>query len=311
MIRYLLLCLMVLLPIAGRGQCFSSAGNPVGGSGNTGTLDKGTLSVVGYYKYALSDRYFEGSQLSEVDIIRNANYNYLGTLLAYGVTNTVTLETELGYFINKTKNYRIPEGYSLKGFGLSNAAISAKYQIYYNPEKKIEFSAAAGIKFPFSPNSKEVDHVRLPFDLQPSTSALGMIMQAYLIKQHSLSGMRYFLYNRMEVNGVNKDGYRYGNTLTNSIFISRHLIRTSNWPVSGTVIMQVRNEIRGRSYINKVAEPSSGSVKVYVSPQLNLAFVEKWNLSFLVDIPVYQYYTNLQLADKVGFAIILVKPVEL
>lgn len=311
MYRYILNCVLFFLPVVGMGQCFSSAGNPVGGSGNMGTLDKRTLSMVAFYRHSLSDRYFEGSHLSEVDIIRDANYNFLGSLFAYGITNSLTIEAELGYFINKTKNYKIPDGYSLTGFGLSNAVVSAKYQIFYNSEKNIEFSASAGIKFPFNINSKEVNNVRLPFDLQPSTSSIGAVFQTYLIKQDSWNSMRYFLYNRMEVNAVNKDGYRYGNTLTNSVFISRHLIRTSNWPVTGTIIIQLRNEIRGRSFIDDEVEPSSGSVKFYVSPQLNLAIVEKWNLSFLVDIPVYQYYNNFQLADKVGFAVILVKPVEL
>ncbi len=309
--RFLIGFLLLFMPVAGMGQCFSSAGNPVGGSGNMGTLDKRTLSIVGFYRHSLSDRYFEGDRLSEMDIIKNANYNYLGALLAYGVTDKFTLETELGYFINKTKHYSIPEGYSLKGFGLSNASLSAKYQVFYNPEKKVEFSASAGIKFPFSTNSQVINNVRLPFDLQPSTSTLGAVFQTYLIKQHSYTGMRYFLYNRLEMNAYNRDGYRYGNTFTTSVFISRHLIRTSNWPVSGTVIVQLRNEIRGRSYIHDMIEPSSGSFKFVVSPQLNLAFVEKWNLSFLVDIPVYQYYQNLQLADKAGFAVILVKPLEL
>ena len=205
----------------------------------------------------------------------------------------------------------MPEGYSLTGFGLTNALISGKYQVYYNPMKKIEFSLAAGIKVPFTLRSQTVNNVRLPFDLQPSTASIGCVIQSYLIKEDSFTGMRYFLYNRMEMNGTNQDAYRHGNVFINSLFISRHLIRTSNWPVSGTLILQLRNEIRGRSFINHVIESSSGSVKFIISPQLNLSFEDKLNLSVMIDLPCYQTYKNIQLADKISFAVVLVKSLML
>ncbi|MCK5705158.1 MAG: hypothetical protein KAI29_28600, partial [Cyclobacteriaceae bacterium] len=66
-------------------QCFSSSGNPVGGSQNMGTLEKGVLSCIGFYRSSFSDRYFEGSSESGIDILKNANYNYSGSLLAYGL----------------------------------------------------------------------------------------------------------------------------------------------------------------------------------------------------------------------------------
>jgi len=292
-------------------QCFSSAGNPVGGTGNLGVLDRRTLSTALIYKHFSSEQYFEGSRPSDINMMKHARFNYVGSFIAYGLTNTLTLESELGYFINKTKTYRIPDGYQLTGSGLTNAVLSAKYQLYYNPEKKFEFSAAAGIKTPFTLESKSVDNVRLPFDLQPSTAAFGAVFQAYLIKQDSYHGMRYFLYHRTEINTTNRSGFHTGPMFIHALMISRHLIRTSSWPVSGTVIVQLRNEIRGRNYIHDEVEPASGSNKLILSPQLNLAFHEKWNVSVMVDIPVYQNYQYIQLADQFGISVVLIKPVEL
>jgi hypothetical protein len=299
------------MPVAVSGQCFSSSGNPVGGSGNMGCLDKNTLSIMGFYRHSVSDRFYQGSKRSEVELIRNANYNFLGTLFAYGLTNKLTLETELGYFINKTKNYSNPADYSLTGYGLTNSLVSGKYQIYYNPVKKIEYSASLGLKIPFSLNSQTVDNVRLPFDLQPSTSTMGAVFQSYLIKERSYTGMRYFLYNRVEINGTNRDGYRYGNVFINSIFVSKHLIRTSNWPVSGTLILQLRNETRGRSFVSETVEPASGSVKFFLAPQVNFALHDKWYFSVMMDVPVYQYYQYIQLADRLAFTVVLIKPIPL
>jgi hypothetical protein len=303
--------LLILAPSLLHAQCFTSSGNPVGGSSNMGVLDKKVLSIVGFYRYAYSDRFYEGSKISTIGLIDNARFNFLGTLIAYGITDRLNLEAEAGYFLSKKKTYAIPAGYALNGFGLSNAVISGKYQIYFNPDKKIEFSLAAGIKVPFSLESKSVGNVRLPYDLQPSTSTVGAVLQAYLIKEHSYSGMRYFLYSRAETNATSRDGYRMGNVWTNSIFVSRHLIRTSNWPVTVTLILQLRNENRGRSYISSEVESASGSIKFLLAPQVNLSFRNQMNLSLISDFPVYQYYNNAQIADKISFAIVLNQPLTL
>lgn len=300
---------LLLFPGMVQGQCFSSAGTPVGGSENMGVLQKNTLTITAFYRHHLSDRYFEGSELIQDGAIKNARYNYVGSIIAYGITNRLTAEAELGYFIDKTKYYRVPEGYTLRGRGLNNALLSGKYQLYYDPVKKWEYSLALGVKLPFSLDGRRIDDVRLPYDLQPSTSTFGAVLQSYLIHQKSFTGMRYFLYNRIEWNATNREGYRYGPSMTNAVYVSRHLIRTSSWPVSGTLILQLRNEIRGRSFIHEEIEPSSGSVKFFLTPQINLAFVEKVNLSFMMDIPVYQHYRNIQLADRVAFTIVLNKPI--
>jgi len=309
--RLIFILLIPVLSYSAYSQCFTSSGNPVGGSGNMGVLEKGAMSVMGFYRYSLSDRFYEGDKRSGLTMIRNANYNFLGTLIAYGITDKLTVETELGYFINRTKNYSFPADYSLKGFGFTNGLFSGKYQIYFNPEKKIEFSAALGLKVPFSINGQTINNVRLPFDLQPSTYAIGGALQSYLIKEDSRTGMRYFLYNRVEVNNTNRDGYRYGNVFMNSLFVSKHLIRTSNWPVNITLIGQIRNEIRGRSFVNGTIESASGSVKFFVAPQINFSFIDHWFLSVMFDFPVYQYYNYIQLADRMAFTLVLVKPIPL
>ncbi len=304
-------CLILLKPMPLGAQCFSSSGNPVGGSQNMGTLDKGVLSCIGFYRSSFSDRYFKGSQESSVDILKNANYNYTGTLLAYGLIQGVTLEMEAGYFLNKTKNYKIPAGYGLRGFGLANALISSKIQIFNNIERSFGWSASAGLKIPFSREMQSIDDVRLPFDLQASTGAFGVAVQSYLMKQNSFTGMRYFVFNRMDINGTSKDGYHYGPSFVNAVFVSKHLIRTSGWPVSITLIFQIRNEIYQQNELWSEPEISSGSVKLFASPQVNLSFHETWNLSILADLPLYQYYNHIQLANRLALGLSLSRSFQL
>jgi hypothetical protein len=295
----------VLLSLPTYSQCFSSSGNPVGGSQNMGTLEKKVLSCIVFYRSSFSDRYFEGSSLSDVSILKNANYNYSGTLLAYGITRGFTLEMEAGYFINKTKNYNIPAGYSLKGFGPANVLLSGKFQLINSIEKGFGWSASVGLKAPFKGELQYVDNVRLPFDLQPSTGAFGVAIQSYMMKQNSFTGMRYFLFNRVDLNGRSRDGYHYGAAFVNALFVSKHLIKTSSWPVSITLIMQVRNEVHRQNAIWDEPEISSGAVKLFASPQVNFSFHETWNLSILSDIPIYQYYNHIQLANRIAFGLSL------
>ncbi|HBX52538.1 MAG: hypothetical protein A2275_12895 [Bacteroidetes bacterium RIFOXYA12_FULL_35_11] len=288
-------------------QCFSSPGNPIGGTANLGSVEKKLLRISAFHKYSLSDYYLEGHKNSDFILYDCADMNFIGSIIAYGLTDKFTLETELGYFINKTiyydKRLVLPE-YKSKGNGFSNSVISAKYSLYFNPDKRIKYTLSAGVKIPFSTEPQYVNNALLPMDVQPSTGTYGTVIQSYLLKENSLKGMRYFLINRVEINTENKQEYQFGNVFITSLFVSKHLHfrwqwLTENW----TAILQVRHEYRTKSKNRDIEVGSSGSNLLYLSPQLNYTIKEKWNVSVIADIPLYQYYYGTQLANKfaIGF----------
>lgn len=82
-------------------QC-CSAGNPLGGSANVGAPDAGTLRTVAFLRHSYSDTYYAGSRKAEFQGT-TAGYYYFGTVLAYGFTERLTAETELGLFLDKRK----------------------------------------------------------------------------------------------------------------------------------------------------------------------------------------------------------------
>ena len=84
-------------------QCFTSPGNPIGGVANTGTIRKHGFRVITFYRFSKSDQYREGSEKVDMVKVDKAVYNYLGMILGYGITKNLTVETEIGYFINKTQ----------------------------------------------------------------------------------------------------------------------------------------------------------------------------------------------------------------
>jgi hypothetical protein len=280
-------------------QCLSSV-NPVGGTSNLLALPSKTLRVISFYKFNYGNRYFEKSKPSDFDLIESASYNYLGAILGYGITSGLTLETETGYFINKTQHYDIDPARKVRGYGFSSFVVSARYGIYTNNQRRIYYSVSAGLKIPSSFKYQIADGVELPEEVQSSIGAYGMVIQSFMVKEYPLRGLRFFLTNRFETNRVNHKDFKLGNAFYTSLYISKHLMfqwLKGDW----TTILQIRNEIRAMNTRYGEAIEASGGIVFFLSPQINYSIKETWNISVMGDLPVYQYLNGIQLGTQFGF----------
>lgn len=274
----------------------------MGGSNNLLVLEKQSLRVITFYRYNYGNRYFEGDKHSDFNLIKSANYNYAGSIIGYGLANKITIETELGYFFNKTQNYNLNPAYTLRGSGFSNAIISVKYSLFKNNSKRFFISSSLGAKIPFSIHPIYREGVELPVEVQPTVGAFGTVVQLFLVKEKPLNGIRYFVTGRMELNSKNNQDYKLGTSIFTSFFFSKHLMFSwlkGDW----TTILQIRNELRSRDKTINGWKESSGSTIFYVSPQINYFIKEKWNVSLMLDLPVYQYFNGTQLATKYGMSL--------
>lgn len=301
---FLAIFLSVFLQIVTFAQC-CSPGNPVGGTSNIGILDKKTIRLISFYRSSLSQGYWEGDKKSEYNFVKSGQFNYTGITLGYGMLKKLTIETELGYFINKTQNYNTQPTITAKGFGLNNAVISIKYNLIKKTEKPFEWTISAGGKIPFTRKFQLADNVELPRDVQPSSNAFGVVAQSFLYKGFPEKKMRLFFINRYEINFPDIKNYKYGNALFNSFFISKQ-IKQSNW----TAIVQLRYEFRAKdvvniNFTNGTPVGSSGGSLVFIAPQINYTIAKNWNISLLADIPIYRYYNGTQLGNKFAFALYL------
>ncbi len=279
-------------------QCFSAA-NPVGGSSNLLVLDKNTLRFISFYRHAFSDRYFEGSSKSEFNLVRKADYNYCGMILAFGLNQKLTLETEWGYYLDKTYDFGQDK---LKGRGFNNTVISGKFRILTDYADRFYISGSLGAKIPLSLNPRAENGIILDVDLQPSTNAFGGVAQLFLVKENSLAGIRYFLVSRYEYNARNRNDYQLGHAFISSFFFSKHI--PDHWiPGDWTAIIQLRNETRTKNIRQEIPEESTGGTVLLLSPQVNFSILEKWDLSLVVDVPVYQYFNGTQLAYNYAFTV--------
>lgn len=291
----LLLTVCIILWIKSISQCCTV--NPVAGSTNVGILNKKSFRTILYYRYSFSDTYFEGSRRVDFKAVKYSNYNYIGNIFAYGLTHKITLEAELGYFINKSEEINTEPAYTLKARGFNNSAISAKYPFYKNTEKEIEITAALGAKIPFNTKPLEVDGVQLPQTIHPSTGTYGGVAQLFFYKGYAKQGLRFFLLHRFETNATNKIEYQFGNSFSTSLFCSKNI--NHFW----TGILQIRNENRARDRREGEVIQASGGYLVFVSPQINYTIAQKWNVSLLSDIPVYRFYYGTQMSNKYALAL--------
>lgn len=290
-------------------QCLSSV-NPVGGTSSLLALQSKTMRVITFCKFNYGDQYYQENQPSDFDLIERAFYNYIGTILGYGITSRLTLETEAGYFINKTQQYNVEPVQKLRGYGFSNIIFSARYGIYRDNHRRLFYSASAGVKIPCSGNYQVVNGVELSEELQPTIGSYGLVFQSFLVKENSLRGLRYFLINRLETNRANRKDFKLGTSFFTSFYVSKHLMfewLKGDW----TTILQIRNEIRNQNKRESVPVEASGGILFFLSPQINFSIHETWNISIMGDIPVYQYLHGIQLGTKYGITLSLSRDFKL
>ena len=306
--KSILIFLSFCFSIKGYTQCFASPGNPVGGTANMGTMQKNSIRIAPSYQYSYSDIYFEKNKKYEgpKTVIDKANYSYLQLIGSYGITDSLTIETEWGYFIQKELQYKLSST-KVHAHGLSNSVISLKYKLFQNDESRFSTTISLGANIPFSQEMKQLNGVTLPLDVQPSTGSFGAVWQTYIIKENSFRGERWFYTNRIEYYRPNKDNIKFGSALYQSVYFSKHFDFQS-WKLHDwTAIIQCKNLIKLPNYKEEKIIKASGGYTFWVIPQINIFIKKTWNISTFISIPIYQYVHEIQLGNTYGWGIQIIR----
>jgi hypothetical protein len=308
----ILLSLFFFNPYKTNAQCFATPGNPVGGTSNMGTMQKNHLRISSAYQYSYSNQYYEGYKRYKGSkaILSDANYNFTQLMFAYGIIPKLTVESELGYFINKTQTYSFSSE-SLRGSGFSNATFSAKTKLYDNIISRFSISMGLGVNIPCSQTMQIVNGTQLPIDIQPSTGSYGGLWQTYIVKENSFKGSRYFYTNRIESFLPNKTNFTFGTSINQSIYYSKHFDK-HNWKLNDwTLIIQLRNQIKTKNKRDDVEILASGGCSFWIVPQVNLFLKEKWNISTFFSVPIYQNLNDVQLGNSFSFGLNIIRDINL
>ncbi len=296
-------------------QCPCSMGaavgglTPVGGTMNNGVLREGFLRTSIFYNYAYGNEHFHNdikigiSDFTSEKIIISKKFRnqFTGALLAYGFTNKLTLEAEMGYFPEKFQNiseYNSPF-FDKISRGLSHLTLSTKYNIFYDLTNDIEFTLGGGLTLPLDFFNDE-----LPYNLYPSNGNYAFNAQSFFHKGFKNTNFHLILYNKFNYNFAQTRNYKQGYSLHNSLFISQGFSRN----FSG--ILEVRYEHYARDkYQNEIIN-DSGSNLISLSPQIYFVFNEL-NIALYATIPIYKYYFGEQLSMNYNFGLNLTYQIDI
>jgi hypothetical protein len=254
---------------------------PVGGTSNLGLLKKHNFRANIFYSYSYGKDYYHNDIPIPPGEIRYFSSNYLDILLGYGVTEKLTIDANIGYFLDKTQDFYYAK-YSDNGF--SQAIIYAKYNVLRSRANEIELTLGLGGKIPLGAAKDSV-----PQHIQPTTGAFGVAFQAFLHKGYEDFGLHFILLSRFDYNAANKNDYQYGMSFVNSLFVTKSLFDIF------TFIFEFRTETRLRDAQKGELNKDSGGTMLSITPQLNYSF-RNINISLLSDYPIYKFLFGNQLS---------------
>ena len=306
--RYLILVIIFLsFCFKVNAQC-CSAGNPFF-YGEISSLSKKNLQFVAGYKFSTSHIYYEGSKPIDIDFVDNAYFNYLTLQSIYGITQRLTVQADLGYFINKTETYLKDDWNTSNGYGLGDATLIFKYLAYNNFKEHIQIIPSIGITLPIGVFDQEVDHVKLPITVQPSSGSFKYQASIYINKGSNNGKFNYAIFGMYEYAKLIDSKnfyYKYGNQLLLS-FLTSYKIGSKL-----SFALELRSENRAKSLRNddQIVE-SSGFNIVYIIPHISYSFANNWYLAVNSDIPVYKYYNGIQLSNTYSVSLRLSHKINL
>jgi hypothetical protein len=279
-------------------QCCSQ-GSPVNGTTNVGTVDKNNLRIILAHRYNFGNTYYDHTNKTDFKIAEESNFNYSSSIISYGLLKKLTIETELGYFINKTLKYT---NTTKVNYGFNNIVGSIKYALYKNTDKRIEITPAVGVKIPIETERRVINGVKYPYDIQTSTLAYGLVSQLFFLKRFANNKTSWVLYNRNENNfNCIAEEYRYGSTYSLSSFLS-HLFTQRI-----ILTLQMRADYKEADFQFNSNVKNTGGLVGSVSPQLSYEIAPKFFFYTLVDLPVYRNFNGRQLSSKYAISVSLIK----
>ena len=298
---------MILLLVQGYvvwAQCCTS-GNPFISDAEQPALQSRVLTTSLAYRYSHSGPYYSrDAHFTELPFQEIANSNYTELQIGYGVTNWLTVLSELGYFMNKT--LETPGIDSYKGYGLGDAALYLKFNAYSNSRLRLSISPTIGVKFPVGMFDQEVDNVQLPISVQPSSGGYRYMANLFISKglgKIALAGFASYEYSQL----IQSDNfyYKYGDQWIGAIYFNYR-------PWKRVILdLQIRNEYRGKSSReNEEIVESSGYDVLFFTPQVTYAFKHDWYLSAYGDIPIYKYYNGIQMSFGYAVSLRLTKKID-
>lgn len=173
LLQIVILMISLILPQNVSAQC-CGAGNPISTAQGDAVMKKGQMQVMVGYRHSSSDRYYEGSESTDVDFpgkINHTGYDFLDLGVSYGITKRITVGAMIGYFIDKTEDYISETFPDAKASGFGDLGLRVSYTAYRHVRRGIDITPFVIVKFPVGKFDCESDGIKLPLAMQPSSGS--------------------------------------------------------------------------------------------------------------------------------------------
>lgn len=302
-------CLLLILFLISGNRVFSqccTSGNPFISDAEQPALQSKILTASLTYRYSHSGKYFSADgRFTKLPFQEVAHSNYSEFQVGYGITDWLTGLADVGYFFNKT--LETPGIDSYNGYGPGDLGVYAKFNAYSNPGLKLTISPTVGIKFPVGVFDQEADNVQLPISVQPSSGNYRYLANLFISKGFSKIALAGFVsYEYSQLISSENFYFKYGDQWISAIYFNYRPFRQL------TSDLQIRNEYRAKSSReNQEIVESSGYDVVFFTPQLSYRFKHEWYVSAYADIPVYKFYTGIQMSFGYSISLRITKKIDL
>jgi len=295
-------------------QC-CSAGNPAS-NGGTGNMAKNSLSISSTYINSFSDTYYVGDVIYDgetwISHLENTKFDFGLLNLSYGLSNKLSISTELGYFINKSMDYTLIDA-TRKAGGLGDAAIDLKYQIANLKKHLASITASVKTSVPIGHFDQIDKNVILPIDIQPSSGSFKLKTSLSLSKRFygSKFSLNSFISTELSQRiNTDRTDYKYGN-LYSFVFSTSH--NTTKKINTG---LGLNFTLREKAINRDIIVESTGGTFINVQPRISYLLPENFGITTSVNIPIYRNVNGIQLTNKYilvlgvskGFSLKTIKP---
>lgn len=249
------------------------------------------------YRHSYSDTYYVGNHESKDNFygqLSDASYDFLNIGVAYGITKRWTVQTQLGYYIDKQENFKDPSLPDAGVNGIGDLSLSTSYVAYKNPQKGIELVPFATVKFPVGKFDCENNGVKLPISMQPSSGSYkystGFYFYANLSRRWYVTSYDLFEYAQRIVS--RNFNYKYGNlTYLNAATYFKALDFI-------TLGVNLSYEYMSRSEDEYGFLDGTNYQLMKIAPQILIKPVKQFHMVVSAEIPVWREVSGIQMSNK-------------
>lgn len=277
-------------------QC-CGAGNPVSSANSEMSVKKRNLNISLDYRHSESNKYFEGSHVTDVDFpgkITGAGYDFLSLGIGYGITARLTAQVQIGYYIDKYEHYKSDLFPDVSANGFGDLSLSLNYAVYRNVRKGISVNPYIIVKFPVGKFDYENDGVKLPISMQPSSGSYKYTIGAFAswspLKKFYFTTNDFFEYAQ-RIKSRNFD-YQYGSLIYLSVAGYYRLAK----PID--LGLNLAYETKGRAKSDN--KPLYGTIyhQIKIIPAITIWPLRQMSVSLHADIPVWRKMEAVQMGNS-------------